>query len=205
MTTHLAKAAIVGITGGIGSGKTAATDRFMQLGVEVVDADLMSREVVKPGMPALAAIAEHFGADAVLLPDGSLDRRALRQRIFSDAAAKHWLEVLLHPLIREEILQRLSRCQPPYCLLSSPLLLETDQHTLCDRVLLIDAPEALQLSRTQIRDQTSEDAVRTIMSNQLSREQRRAAADDIIVNDADLSALHAAVDRQHQRYLERYR
>ena len=198
-------AAIVGITGGIGSGKTAATDRFMQLGVDVVDADLMSREVVQPGRPALQAIARHYGSDNVLMSDGTLNRRALREIIFADAAEKKWLENLLHPLIREEILQRLQRCKPPYCLLSSPLLLETDQHKLCDRVLLIDAPESLQLSRTRARDQASEDAVKSIMASQLSRAQRRAAADDIIENDADLPALYAAVDRQHQLYLERYR
>lgn len=199
-----APAAIVGITGGIGSGKSAATDRFMQLGVDVVDADLMSREVVKPGKPALASIAQHFGANRVLLPDGTLNRRALREIIFADAQQKKWLENLLHPLIRDEIMQRLQQCKPPYCLLSSPLLLETDQHKLCDRVLLIDAPEMLQLSRTTARDQTSAEAVQTIMSSQLSRDQRRAAAHDIIVNDGELSALHTAVDRQHQRYLERY-
>lgn len=201
-STH---AAIVGITGGIGSGKTAATDRFIKLGVDVVDADLMSREVVKPGTRALIAIADHYGAERVLLPDGSLNRRALREIVFADASQKKWLENLLHPLIREEIVQRLQRCKPPYCLLSSPLLLETDQHKLCDRVLLIDAPETLQLSRTSARDNTSEDAVKTIMASQFSREQRLAAADDIIVNDADLAALYTAVDRQHQLYLERYR
>lgn len=204
-STRQGSAAIVGITGGIGSGKTAATDRFMQLGVDVVDADLMSREVVQPGRPALQAIARHYGSDNVLMSDGTLNRRALREIIFADAAQKKWLENLLHPLIREEILQRLQRCKPPYCLLSSPLLLETDQHKLCDRVLLIDAPESLQLSRTRARDQASEDAVKSIMASQLSRAQRRAAADDIIENDADLPALYAAVDRQHQLYLERYR
>jgi len=204
-STHSVHAAIVGITGGIGSGKTAATDRFIQLGVDVVDADLMSREVVKPGTRALISIADHYGAERVLLPDGSLNRRALREIVFADASQKKWLENLLHPLIRKEIVQRLQRCKPPYCLLSSPLLLETDQHKLCDRVLLIDAPETLQLSRTSARDNTSEDAVKTIMASQFSREQRLAAADDIIVNDADLTALYAAVDRQHQLYLERYR
>jgi len=111
----------------------------------------MSREVVKPGKPALETIAQHFGTDQVLLPDGTLNRRALRDIIFADAQQKKWLETLLHPLIRDEIVQRLQQCKPPYCLLSSPLLLETDQHKLCDRVLLIDAPESLQLSRTAAR------------------------------------------------------
>jgi len=198
------KVTVIGITGGIGSGKTAATDRFASHGVDVVDADLMSREVVKPGKPALVAIASRFGASNILLEDGSLDRRQLRHIIFSDPQEKRWLESLLHPLIRDEIVQRLQRCKPPYCLLSSPLLLETDQRTLCDRVLLIDAPEQLQLARTQERDNTSEDAVKSIMSNQFTRQQRLSAADDIILNNSTLEALYAAVDEQHTKYLERY-
>lgn len=195
---------VVGITGGIGSGKTAATERFASLGVDIVDADLMSREVVKPGSPALTAIATRFGADRILLADGSLNRRELRHVIFNDADHKAWLEALLHPLIREEIVRRLQMCRPPYCLLSSPLLLETDQQKMCDRILLIDAPEQLQLDRTQLRDNTSQDAVKTIMANQLTRDQRRAMANDIILNDADLPSLYAAVDKQHNLYLELY-
>jgi dephospho-CoA kinase len=198
------KVTVIGITGGIGSGKTAATDRFASHGVDVVDADLMSREVVKPGKPALAAIASRFGAGTILLEDGSLDRRQLRHIIFSDPQEKQWLESLLHPLIRDEIVQRLQRCRPPYCLLSSPLLLETDQQTLCNRVLLIDAPEQLQLTRTQARDNTSVDAVKSIMTNQFTRQQRLSAADDIILNNSSLEALYAAVDEQHLKYLERY-
>ena len=198
------RAVVIGITGGIGSGKTAATDRFANLGVDIVDADLMSREVVKPGSPALTAIAKRFGADRILLADGSLNRRELRHIIFNDAEQKAWLEALLHPLIREEIVRRLQLCRPPYCLLSSPLLLETDQQKMCDRILLIDAPEQLQLERTQLRDNTSQDAVKTIMASQLTRDQRRSMANDIILNDADLPSLHAAVDKQHNLYLELY-
>lgn len=194
--------AVVGITGGIGSGKSAATQRFESHGVEVVDADLVSRQVVEPGMPALDEIAHRFGTDTVLMVDGQLNRRALRDIIFADPEQKQWLETLLHPLIRTEIIARLQRSRPPYCLLVSPLLLETDQHKLCSRILLIDAPEHLQLSRTQQRDQSTEAGVRAIMATQLSREQRRAAADDIIVNDTDLAALHTAVDAQHRLYLE---
>lgn len=198
------KVTVIGITGGIGSGKTAATDRFASHGIDVVDADLMSREVVKPGKPALAAIASRFGVGNILLEDGSLNRRQLRHIIFSDPQEKQWLESLLHPLIRDEIVQRLQRCKPPYCLLSSPLLLETDQQTLCDRVLLVDAHEQLQLTRTQERDNTSEDAVKSIMTNQFTRQQRLSAADDIILNNSSLEALYAAVDEQHKKYLERY-
>lgn len=192
---------VIGVTGGIGSGKTAATDAFIALGIDVVDADLMSREVVKPGRPALAAIAEHFGQD-ILQGDGWLDRKALREVIFHDAIAKKWLESLLHPLIRQEIITRLQRSESPYTLLSSPLLLETDQHRLCNRVLLIDAPEALQLQRTLERDHSSADTVRAIMASQLSRQQRLDMADDVIVNDTDLASLHNAVRTMHQKYLE---
>ncbi|MBU2098320.1 MAG: dephospho-CoA kinase [Gammaproteobacteria bacterium] len=198
------RSAVVGITGGIGSGKTAATNRFASHGIDVIDADLISREVVQPGQPALAKIAGKFGAERILLEDGSLNRRALRNIIFADQTQKRWLENLLHPLIRDEIMHRLQHSKPPYCLLVSPLLLETDQHKLCDRILLIDAPEDLQVSRTRQRDQTSEDAVKAIMSSQLSREKRQRAADDIIVNDADLTTLYAAVDQQHEKYLEQF-
>lgn len=196
--------AVIGITGGIGSGKTAATERFASHGIEIVDADLMSRDVVKPETQALKAIAERFGTERILLEDGSLNRRELRHIIFNDAQQKTWLETLLHPLIREQIVQRLQACKPPYCLLSSPLLLETDQQKMCERILLIDAPEQLQLDRTQLRDNTSADAVKAIMASQLTRQQRQARANDIILNDSDLMALHAAVDKQHKLYLEHY-
>lgn len=192
---------VIGVTGGIGSGKTAATDAFIALGINVVDADLMSREVVKPGKPALAAIAEHFGQN-ILQADGWLDRKALREVIFHDASEKKWLESLLHPLIRQEIITRLQSSESPYTLLSSPLLLETDQHKLCNRVLLIDAPEALQLQRTLERDHSSADTVRAIMASQFSRQQRLDMADDVIVNDTDLASLHNAVLTMHEKYLE---
>ncbi len=195
------QALIIGITGGIGSGKTAATDAFAALGITVVDADLVAREVVKPGQPALAAIAANFGQQ-ILLPDGNLDRKALRETIFREPAAKQWLEDLLHPLIRQEILSRLQHSNSPYTLLSSPLLLETDQQTLCQRVLVIDAPESLQLARTMARDNSTVETTRAIMASQLDRQQRLARADDVIVNDGDLLALHDAVEKMHQTYLD---
>jgi dephospho-CoA kinase len=195
------QATVIGITGGIGSGKTAATDAFAALGITIVDADLVSRQVVQPGQPALAAIARHFGQSA-LQADGSLDRRALREIIFRDPAAKQWLEALLHPLIRQEIVTQLQQSSSPYTLLSSPLLLETDQQTLCSRVLIIDAPEALQLERTMTRDNNSVDTVKAIMASQFSRQQRLDHADDIIVNDGDLTALLSAVHAMHETYLE---
>lgn len=192
---------VIGITGGIGSGKTAATNAFAAQGINIVDADLVSRDVVQPGQPALTAIAEHFGSD-ILLPDGHLDRKALREIIFREPAAKRWLEALLHPLIRQEIISRLQQSNSAYTLLSSPLLLETDQQTLCRRVLVIDAPEALQLSRTLARDNSSADTIKAIMASQFSRQQRLDKADDVIVNDGDLAALHQAVQTLHNTYLE---
>ncbi|OFE11131.1 dephospho-CoA kinase [Pseudohongiella acticola] len=192
---------VIGITGGIGSGKTAATDAFAALGIGIVDADLVSRLVVQPGKPALTTIAEHFGQD-VLLADGNLDRRALRELIFRDPAAKRWLEALLHPLIRQEIMDQLQQSESSYTLLSSPLLLETDQQTLCSRVLVIDAPEALQLERALARDNSSVDTIKAIMASQFSRQQRLDHADDIIVNDGDLTTLHNAVHAMHETYLE---
>jgi dephospho-CoA kinase len=195
------QALVIGITGGIGSGKTAATDAFAALGITVVDADLVARDVVKPGQPALSAIATHFG-DHILLADGNLDRKALREIIFRQPVAKQWLEALLHPLIREEIKSQLRHSGSAYTLLSSPLLLETDQQTLCHRVLVIDAPESLQLSRTMTRDSSSAETIKAIMASQMGRQQRLAKADDIIVNDGDLSALHDAVQAMHETYLE---
>lgn len=192
---------VIGITGGIGSGKTAASNAFMALGITVVDADLVAREVVLPGQPALAAISEHFGQH-ILLPDGNLDRKALREIIFRDPTAKQWLEALLHPLIRQEIVSRLRHSDSPYTLLSSPLLLETDQQTLCNRVLVIDAPESLQLARAIARDSSSADTIKAIMASQLERQQRLAKADDVIINDGDLIALHEAVQAMHKTYLE---
>lgn len=190
---------VIGITGGIGSGKTAASDAFAALGITVVDADLVSRDVVQPGQPALTTIAEHFGNN-ILLSDGNLDRKALREIIFSEPAAKQWLETLLHPLIRHEIICRLQQSDSPYTLLSSPLLLETDQQMLCSRVLVIDAPETLQLERTLARDNSSIETVKAIMASQFSRQQRLDKADDIIVNDGDLMALHNAVQTLHETY-----
>jgi dephospho-CoA kinase len=197
----LKKSLIIGVTGGIGSGKTAATDLFAELGITVVDADQMSREVVKPGTAALEAIAAHFGTE-ILLADGSLDRRRLREVIFNDTAAKTWLESLLHPRIRDEIITRLNNSQSTYTILASPLLFETNQHELCSRVLVIDAPESMQLSRTISRDGSDSEVVQAIMASQLSRTERLSKADDVIVNDQDLQALQQAVKSLHQKYLD---
>ena len=191
---------VVGLTGGIGSGKTAASDYLASKGITVVDADLVSRVVVQPGQPALARIAERFGADK-LNADGTLNRAALRSVVFADKQALKDLEAITHPAIRDELVRQLQAATSPYVLLVSPLLLETNQHELVDRVLLIDVPEDVQVARTAQRDQVAASQVKAIMDAQMPRQQRRDKADDIVVNDSTLDALHEALDRLHQGYL----
>jgi dephospho-CoA kinase len=191
---------ILGLTGGIGSGKSAAAQCFVDLGIHLVDADNAARWVVEPGRPALAQIAEHFGA-SVIQADGTLNRAALRELIFKDPQQRAWLEGLLHPLIREEIKQYLARAQSPYAILVSPLLLETSQHQMVQRILVIDVPEAVQIERTVLRDKTNEAQVRAILQAQASREERLRRADDVIVNDRDPAWLKSEVERLHHFYL----
>lgn len=191
---------ILGLTGGIGSGKSAAAQCFVDLGVHLVDADQAARWVVEPGRPALAKIAEHFGV-GVLQADGTLNRAALRELIFKDPQQRVWLEGLLHPLIREEIRQYLARAESPYAILVSPLLLETTQHQMVQRILVIDVPEALQIERTVLRDKTNEEQVRAILKVQATREERLSRADDVIVNDRDPAWVKSEVERLHHFYL----
>ncbi len=194
---------IVGLTGGIGSGKSAAAACFEQLGIPVIDADMAAREVVAPGSEALQQIAAHFGTQ-LLHPNGELDRTALRQRVFSEPRERQWLEALLHPLIRERIVaglaQAAARPGVPYVILSSPLLLETGQDTLVDRVLLIDVDTALQRERVLRRDGSPAATVDAMMAAQWSREQRRAGADDVILNEGSLADLQTAVRKLDARY-----
>lgn len=192
---------VIGITGGIGSGKSAATNYLADKGVTVVDADLVSRQVVEPGQPALDEIRQHFG-DQVIQADGTLDRRALRDIVFSDPSRREQLEAITHPAIAREMLRQLHESRSPYTILVSPLLLETSQREMVERVLLVDVPEALQLERTARRDEVSEDQVRRIMAAQMSREERRRLADDIVINDDSLESLYRQLDELHQKYLE---
>ena len=199
-TRNAAKPWILGLTGGIGSGKSAAAQCFIDLGIHLVDADHAARWVVEPGRPALAQIAAHFGNE-VLQADGTLNRAALRELIFKDPQQRAWLEGLLHPLIREEIRQYLARAESPYAILVSPLLLETSQHQMVQRVLVIDVPEAVQIERTVVRDKTNEEQVRAILNAQASREERLRRADDVIINDRDPAWLKSEVERLHHFYL----
>ncbi|WP_434628204.1 dephospho-CoA kinase [Pseudomonas sp. Z1-29] len=200
MNSSAKKPWILGLTGGIGSGKSAAAEHFIDLGVHVVDADHAARWVVEPGRPALTKISEHFGP-GVLQADGTLDRAALRRLIFENAEERRWLEALLHPLIAEEIVHHLGQAQSPYAILVSPLLIESGQYAMTQRILVIDAPEQLQIERTLQRDQTSEQQVQAILKAQSSRQDRLSHADDVVVNDRDLAWLHSEVERLHHFYL----
>ena len=193
---------IVGITGGIGSGKSAVTQRFEQHDITVVDADLAARVIVESGRPALAAIAQHYGAD-ILQPDGCLDRAALRARVFADAGERAWLEQLTHPLIGEEIMNQIEASRSAYTILSSPLLLETSQKDLVSCVVVVDVPEDLQLQRTMQRDGNDEAQVKRIMAAQISRAERLAQADIVIDNSRSLSDLDGLVEELHKEFLLR--
>jgi len=193
---------VVGITGGIGCGKTTVTELFKNLGIHIVDADIVAREVVEPYSPALRKIAERFGSD-ILLNDDSLDRAKLRALIFSQPAEKTWLENLLHPLIRSEIIRQLQSASSSdsYTILSSPLLLETDQQQLCQHVIVIDLQTETQISRAMSRDNNTREQIVKIINNQLSRELRCAKADIIIDNNHSLTALAEQVAQIHSALL----
>ena len=192
---------LVGLTGGIGSGKSAAADYFQSLGIHVVDADLASRAVVEPGQPALHEIAEHFGAD-ILDAHGQLDRAALRTKVFSDVAERKWLQHLLHPLINNYLVERVADAQSAYCLLVNPLLIESGQQKWCDSVIVVDVPVDTQLTRTMDRDNNTRAQVQAIVDAQASREQRLQAANFVITNDQDLPFLHKQIDTLHRDLLK---
>lgn len=193
---------VVGITGGIGSGKSAVTDYLETKGITVVDADKVARVVVEPGTSGLAAIAEHFGSD-ILLPDGGLDRAALRKVVFDNPDERKALEGITHPRIREEIAQQLSQASSPYVVLASPLLLESGQNSFANYVVVVDVPESVQLSRTMARDDNSEQLVKSIMAAQLDRKTRLSRADTSISNNSSLDELYARVDELHEDLLAR--
>lgn len=190
----------IGLTGGIGSGKTAASDHFASLGIAIIDADIVARQVVEPGTKALSEITSHFGQE--ILEHGQLNRSALRKIIFADQTEKAWLEALLHPIIRTEIQSQLGQAGSPYAILVSPLMFETNQHELVDRTLLIDAPVESQVKRASARDQNTPEQIRAIVEQQHPREYKIKHADDIICNDRDLDYLKLEVERMHRYYLE---
>ena len=192
---------VLGLTGGIGSGKSAASQWFEAQGIAVVDADIVAREVVDIGQPALQQIREAFG-DWVLLKDGSLNRRVLREHIFQSPEARKMLENITHPAIRNSIIQQLHAAQSPYAILVSPLLFETNQHELTQHTLLIDAAIELQIQRASQRDGQNVEQIQKIIAAQMPREQKCAMANDIVLNDGELEHLYAHLTPLHEKYLQ---
>ncbi len=191
----------IGLTGGIGSGKTAVSDRFKGLGAGIIDTDLLSRKLVEPGQPALEAIHRRFGADC-LTRDGFLNRKALRRHVFDDVQARKDLEAILHPGIYRAVEEQLSTLQTPYAIVVVPLLTENTGQSRYHRVLVVDCPESLQIQRVMARDQCSEQQAKAILAAQVSRQQRLTIADDIIDNSGSTEALEKQVRELHQRYLD---
>ncbi len=191
----------VGLTGGIGSGKSTAARRFEELGVPIIDADVIARNVVEPGKPALKEIITAFG-EKVVNSDGELDRTELRKIVFENKEHKAVLESILHPRIYDEILRQLDQLSAPYCIVVIPLLAESKRNYPLDRVLVIDLPHALQLERTSARDQQSEEKIDKIVQLQSSREKRLSLADDIIENSGTVELLYEKIDWLHQKYTE---
>ena len=195
------RALVVALTGGVAAGKTAVTRRFEALGVHVHDADVAAREVIEPGTPGLAAVVDAFGA-GVLDDSGRLDRAAMRRHVFADPTARKTLEAIIHPRVRQWLHERAQAERGPYCLLAIPLLAENIEHyRWVDRVLLVDAPEPVQLARLIQRDGIDEALARRMLAHQASRTERLAVADDVIENSGDESALDQAVADLHRRYL----
>ena len=196
---------VVGLTGGIGSGKSTIAELFAELGVPVIDADLVARQVVEKGSPLLAEIAAHFGPE-ILLEDGALNRAALREKIFANETQKHWLNQLLHPAIRHEMLRQLAAQQAPYCIFMVPLLIENNLTALCQRILVIDVLEHTQVERACQRDNNQVEQIKRIMQSQVSRQERLKYADDVINNNEDLIAslpqLKQKVLDLHHLYLQ---
>jgi dephospho-CoA kinase len=192
---------LIGLTGGIASGKSTVAARFAELGVPVIDADVAARDVVAPGTPGLAAVIERFGP-GVLAKSGELDRRALRQLIFSDPVARRDLEAILHPLIRARMDQEAQVLDGPYVVMAIPLLLEGGQRDRVDRILVVDVDEAVQLQRLQARDGSTPEQARAILQSQAGRNARLAVADDVLPNAGTVTDLRQAVDRLHDQYLQ---
>jgi dephospho-CoA kinase len=191
----------IGLTGGVASGKSTVARRFVELGIPVIDADEAARAVVVPGQPGLTEVAQRFGP-GILTPHGELDRRALRNRVFADSAARRDLEAILHPRIRAEMERQAAQAVGPYLMMSIPLLVESGTRDRIDRILVVDADESLQLSRLQARDGSSEQQARAILAAQASRADRLGQADDVLENTGSVPQLWQAVDHLHERYLD---
>jgi len=192
---------VIGLTGGIASGKTTVSDLFKDLNIDIVDADLVAREVVKPQSIGLQKIADHFG-NHFLLANGELDRTKLRTEVFSNESSKQWLNNLLHPLIRNEITDQLKLASSAYCILVAPLLLENNLLHLVDRVLVVDVDETTQVKRAVSRDPSSEEEIKRIMASQISRDERLSKANDVICNsNKSVDELSKEVFKLNNEYL----
>lgn len=197
----MAKRLTVGLTGGIASGKSTVAERFLELGTPVIDADQVARDVVAPGQPGLLLVLERFGI-GMRNPSGTLNRQALRDRIFKDPSARRDLEAALHPLINAEMRARAEHIEGPYIVLAIPLLVEGGSRDNIDRILCVDVDGALQLTRLMARDGGSEDQALAMLAAQASRAERLAVADDVLLNDGTVSDLRQQVDTLHARYLK---
>jgi len=197
----MAKKYIVGLTGGIASGKTTVANLFAQYGIDLVDADVIAREVVSIGSDGLNAIKQHFG-QGILLADNSLDRAALRAQVFNNPEQRLWLNNLLHPMIRQKMLDQVKASTSAYVIMVVPLLFENHLDSLVDTTLVVDIAPELQVSRTMQRDGVSKEQVEHILASQMTREQRLALADNIIDNQGEHEQLRSQVFRLHQQYLQ---
>ena len=192
---------IVGLTGGIGSGKTTVANIFAELGAHIIDTDIIARKLVEPGQPALKEIVEYFG-DHILRNDGQLDRKKLAEITFKDNTKRKILETILHPGIKETMLAEINTITAPYCIIVIPLLLETEQESLVDRILVVDCDPEDQLQRVQNRDQRDKEQIHSIMNSQIPRNSRLNAATDIIENTDNILNLHDKVMALHKKYLK---
>jgi len=191
---------IIALTGGVGSGKSTVSSLFAELGIDIIDTDTIARDIVKPGMPALLEITEHFGS-GIVDKEGALKRTQLRKKIFAKPQEKQWLENLLHPLIREQVRQRVAVSESPYCIVVIPLFFETKRYEAINRILVVEASKEMQIQRVMDRDNCSEVEVERIMQSQVSDQTRREGADDIIENNGSIERLREQVLALHERYL----
>lgn len=192
---------VVGLTGGIGSGKSTVTNLFAKRGVPIIDADVVARDLTEPGKPAFYEITQHF-SHYNLIKDGKLDRAKLRHLIFQDQTERMWLENILHPLIRKEIERELSRLTAVYSIVVIPLLFEVKPYSFLNRILVVDAPLNAQIERASTRDNTTRQHIESIINTQIAREDRTARAHDVIINDGKLTDLEPQVQKLHDMYLK---
>lgn len=190
---------LIGLTGGIGSGKSTVAALFAAKGIKIIDTDQLARDVIQPNSNALKQIVEKFGPE-ILLKNGNLDRLAVRKKVFANSDDRVWLEKLLHPLIRAEIKNQIEHATSPYCIVVIPLLLETEPNPLINRILIVDALEAQQIQRAKKRDNLTTDDILAVMKTQVSRKQRLEKANDIIYNDGEIAGLATQVEKLHQFY-----